>query len=59
MRPWELKIRSLTKSGPLLLADASGLPLCVLCGKPVPLKSCKTEENGRAFTTNAPFSEFV
>lgn len=44
----ELKIQRLKQSGPQLGLDASGLPRCLLCGKPVPLDTSKTDENGKA-----------
>jgi hypothetical protein len=44
----ELKIRRLKQSGPQLGLDASGLPRCLLCGKPVSLDTSKTDENGKA-----------
>ncbi len=44
----ELKIRRLKQSGPQLVLDASGLPGCLLCGKPVPLDTSKTYENEKA-----------
>jgi len=44
----ELKIRRLKQSGPHPGLDASGLPRCFLCGKPVPLSTSKTDENGNA-----------
>jgi hypothetical protein len=43
----ELKIRRLNRGGPQLGLDSSGLPRCLLCGKPVPLDTSKTDENGK------------
>jgi len=42
----ELKIRRLKQSGPQLALHASGLPRCFLCGKPAPLDTSETDENG-------------
>jgi len=42
----ELKIRRLKQCGPQLALHASGLPRCFLCGKPVPLDTSETDENG-------------
>jgi len=42
----ELKIRRLKQSGPQLALHASGLPRCFLCGKPAPLDTSETDEDG-------------
>lgn len=44
----ELKTGRLGRSSPQLASSASGLVLCALCHKPVPLESSKTDENGKA-----------
>ena len=44
----ELKLRRLKQGDPPLVPDVSGLPRCFLCGKSVPLETCKTDENGNA-----------